>query len=83
MFYNNIPTLSCHARLDSVSSSIFILVENDMDGEAVSLAFASCSGPDCIKDVIPKYGLRLKVYQAIKREIEASAACSSGALVHF
>ena len=83
MFYN-IPTLSCHARrLDSVSSSIFILVENDMDGEAVSLAFASCSGPDCIKDVIPKYGLRLKVYQAIKREIEASAACSSGALVHF
>jgi hypothetical protein len=48
-----------------------LLIENDMDGEAVSLAFASCSGPDCIKDVIPKYGLRLKVYQAIKREIEA------------
>ena len=54
-----------------------------MDGEAVSLAFASCSGPDCIKDVISKYGLRLKVYQAIKREIEASTACSSGAMVRF
>ena len=54
-----------------------------MDGVAVSLAFVSCSGPDCINDVIPKYGLRLKVYQAIKREIEASTACSSGAMVHF
>ena len=47
----------------------------------MSLAFASCSGPDCIKDVIPKYGLRLKVYQAIKKEIEANTPCPSGALV--
>ena len=47
----------------------------------MSLAFASCSGPDHLKDVIPKYGLRLKVYQVIKREIEASAACSSASLV--
>ena len=52
-----------------------------MDGVAVSLAFASCSGPDCIKDVIPKYGLRLKVYQAIKKEIEARTPCLSRALV--
>lgn len=47
-----------------------------MDGEAISLAFASCS-----VDIIPKYGLRLKVYQAIKREIKASTACSSASLV--
>jgi len=41
-----------------------------MDGEAVSLAFASIAGPDCLKDVIMKYGLRLKVYRAIKEQLE-------------
>ena len=40
-----------------------------MDGEAVSLAYATTSGPDCLKEVISKYGLRLKVYQAIKRAL--------------
>ena len=37
-----------------------------MDGEAVCLALATTAGPDCLRDVIPKYGLRLKVYRAIK-----------------
>ena len=41
-----------------------------MDGKALSLAFAAHSGPDCLIDV-PKYGLRLKLYQAIKAELEA------------
>lgn len=45
-----------------------------MDGQAIALAFASQSGPDCIKDVVSKYGLRLKVYQIIKKEIEAIEA---------
>ena len=35
-----------------------------MDGEAVSLAFASLSGPNCIKDIIPKFGLRLESLSA-------------------
>ena len=39
-----------------------------MDGQTIALAFASQSGPDCIKDVVSKYGLRLKVYQIIKKE---------------
>ena len=37
-----------------------------MDGEATAAAFATCSGPDCLKDVIPKLGARLKVYNALK-----------------
>ena len=36
----------------------------------MSLAFASTAGPDCLKDVVPKYGLRLKVYRAIKEQLE-------------
>lgn len=37
-----------------------------MDGEATVAAFATCSGPDCLKDVVGKYGTRVKVYNAIK-----------------
>ena len=40
--------------------------DQDMDGEAIVEAFATCSGPDCLKDVISKYGQRVKVYNAIK-----------------
>lgn len=37
-----------------------------MDGEAAAAAFATCAGPDCLKDVIPKLGSRLKVYNALR-----------------
>ncbi|XP_065908073.1 uncharacterized protein [Dysidea avara] len=40
-----------------------------MDGEAISLAFTTTSGPDCLKEVISQFGLRLKVYKAIKEEL--------------
>lgn len=55
----------------SIQSFSLPFLENDMDGEALSLAFAAHSCPDCLKDVVSKYGLRLKVYQAIKAELEA------------
>jgi len=45
-------------------------IDQGMDGEAVSLAFASTAGPDCLKDVIMKYGLHLKVYRAIKGQLQ-------------
>lgn len=41
-----------------------------MDGEAIATAFAITPGPDCIRDVVPKVGVRMKVYQAIKRTLE-------------
>lgn len=40
--------------------------EQEMDGEATVAAFATRSGPDCLKDVVPKLGSRLKVYNALK-----------------
>ena len=43
---------------------IFVLVQ-DMDGEAVIDALGSHTGPDCLRDVLPKYGQRIKVYKAI------------------
>lgn len=40
-----------------------------MDGEAICLALATTTGPDCLRDVIPKYGLHLKVYRAVKETL--------------
>ena len=51
---------------------VSILTEEEMDGEAVMAAFATCSGPDCIKDIIKTYGSRLKVYTALKAAIGES-----------
>ena len=43
-----------------------------MDGEAIFDAFGCQSGPDCLKDVIPTFGQRVKVYKAIKFAIDNS-----------
>ena len=42
------------------------ILDEEMDGEAVFDAFGCEVGPDCFKDVLPKYGQRIKVYRAIK-----------------
>lgn len=43
-----------------------------MDGEAVFDATGCQVGPDCLKDVLPKYGQRIKVYKAIKAALEVA-----------
>lgn len=37
-----------------------------MDGEALLTLIGLTPGPDCLKDLVKKVGLRLKVYKAIK-----------------
>jgi len=34
-----------------------------MDGEALETLFGASIGPDCLKELIPKLGVRLKVNQ--------------------
>ena len=41
--------------------------DQEMDGIAIVHTFGTNSGPDCLKDVISKFGTRIKVYTAIKR----------------
>lgn len=43
--------------------------EEDMDGQALIDAFEMCPGPDCLKDVIPKYGIRIKTYKALQQHL--------------
>ena len=41
-----------------------------MDGEAICAALASSPGPDALRDLIPKLGVRLKVYRAIRSVLD-------------
>ena len=49
-----------------------------MDGEALAAAFASCPGVNCLRDVLPKFGQRLKVYNALKAVFEQFQVCFEG-----
>ena len=68
--------VSVQTAFEGLHSSVIVMytygipsAEQEMDGEALMTAFATRSGPDCIKDVIKAYGTRLKVYNAIKAAI--------------
>ena len=37
-----------------------------MDGDALVTLFGLVPGPDCLKDLVPKVGLRLKLYIVTK-----------------
>ena len=52
------------------SASFLYLTDQDMDGEAIIQCFSSGCGPDCLRDVIPTLGKRIKVYTAIKKQLE-------------
>ena len=37
-----------------------------MDGDALMTLVGTSAGPDCLKELIPKVGARVKVYKHIK-----------------
>lgn len=43
-----------------------LILDEDMDGSAISAGLGSGPGPDWLKDVVPKVGWRLKVHNALK-----------------
>ena len=46
--------------------TLFVNIEHEMDGESLVTLIGIMPGPDCLKDLIPKIGIRLKVYRCIK-----------------
>lgn len=66
----------CPSACMHISNPISLLclfkyhLEQEMDGEAICAAFASSPGPDALRDLIPKLGVRLKVYRAIKSVLD-------------
>ena len=42
-----------------------------MNGEAICMAFAFVTGPDCLITVLKKFGTRMKVYKFLKDVLES------------
>ena len=42
------------------------MTENEMDGESLVTLMGSKPGPDSLKDLVEKVGLRMKLYKAIR-----------------
>lgn len=49
---------------DRLASQFF--TDNEMDGESLEALLANMQGPDSLRELIPKLGVRMKVYQRIK-----------------
>ena len=50
-------------------SMLLAPVEHYMDGEAIVEAFGATPGHNCLKEVLPRFGQRIKVYKALKKTI--------------
>ena len=44
----------------------FLNIVNEVDGDALVTLMGTTSGPDCLKELVPKVGIRMKVYKLIK-----------------
>ena len=43
-----------------------IFTDNEMDGESLEALLADTPGPNCLRELIPKLGVRLRIYQRIR-----------------
>ena len=59
----------------------FCGLENDMDGEALRTLFGHTSGPDSLKDLVPKLGLRLRLFKEMIDLYNSSSDSSSNSAV--
>ena len=50
-----------------------------MDGMAVVQTIIGSSGPECLKEVVDKFGARMKVYSALKAFLQEVSACMGSA----
>ena len=59
-----------------LSSQVFILLilDQEMDGNAVVFGLASAPGPDWLKDIIPTLGQRLKVHNDLKSLVNSQVS---------
>ena len=54
-----------------------------MDGSAIVVGLASSPGPDWLKDIVRKVGLRLKVHNALRAlHTEYQVQCSYSGYLH-
>ena len=51
-------------------------IENEVDGDALTTLLRTIPGPDCLKELVPKVGIRIKAYAMIKRYCDADECVS-------
>lgn len=47
-------------------SDFHVSIDNEMDSESLETLLGTSQGPDCLKELVPKLCLRVKLYQRIK-----------------
>ena len=45
---------------------MYLYVDNEMDGEALATLIGLIPGPDSLKELVSKVGVRLKLYRCFK-----------------
>ena len=55
--------------------SYHVAIDNEMDGESLEALLGTSQGPDCLKELITKLGVRVKVWQRIKASLIYSQVC--------
>ena len=64
----------CFCR--EVSDIISVILEQELDGSAISMGLASSPGPDWIKEIVPLLGVRLKVHNALRALFNEEMVCT-------
>jgi len=54
----------------------FYMAEQEMDGKAITFGLASAPGHDWLRDVVPVFGQRLKVHNALRTLVAESQPLS-------
>lgn len=62
----------CHEVPDIIS----VILEQELDGSAISMGLASSPGPDWIKEIVPLLGVRLKVHNALRALFKEEMVCT-------
>lgn len=50
----------------NINSNLILIIDEYLDGSAITIGLSTSPGPDWLKDVVSKVGLRLKVHNALR-----------------
>lgn len=53
-------------------------VEEDMDGKAIAIGISTSPGPDWLKEIVKKVGIRLKVHRELRTLLLTTSAQNKG-----
>ena len=61
-----IPMNIIKSHEQNINSNLILIIDEYLDGSAITIGLSTSPGPDWLKDVVSKIGLRLKVHNALR-----------------